>query len=189
MKDFILFAQTYPNTLITLREASYDRTNNAYLTNLSYLVYDFDKIKEQYVKEISQALTTCTISFRSNDALYIKNNTLIFIEFKNGNIASHLKKEEVRSKISESLLILTDILDAQLHEIRKDCYYILVYNRQNNPIFETQRNTPINQIGTYLARLSNTNHLINGFDRYRVFFHEVYTINESELERVLDTLP
>lgn len=39
-----------------------------------------------------------------------------------------------------------------------------------------------------MAKLSGTNHLILGFDRYRVFFCEVHTINETELKQVLNTL-
>ena len=91
-------------------------------------------------------------------------------------------------KISESLLILTDILNTTLSEIRKDCCYILVYNQNQNSSFERERNSSINRIGSSIAALSGTNHLINGFYRYKVFFDKVYTINETELEGIVNTL-
>jgi len=79
------------------------------------------------------------LCFRSNDAIYNKNGKLIFIEFKNGCITSKKEKEKIRSKISESLLILTDILDAKLQEIRDICCCILLYNKDKNELLEKQR--------------------------------------------------
>ena len=179
----------FSDELTSLKETSYDEDNDTYLTNLDVKVYDFDKIKERYVKELKTYLSLSSIpSFRSNDALYNKNGKLIFIEFKNGCITSKMGKEKIRSKISESLLILTDILDATLKEMRDVCCYVLVYNKNKNEQFEKQRNSKINKIAAYFANCAGTNHLISEFDRYRVFFHKVYTINEDELESVLDKL-
>ena len=179
----------FSDELTSLKETSYDEDNDAYLTNLDVIVYDFDKIKERYVKELKTCLSLSSIpSFRSNDALYNKNGKLIFIEFKNGCITSKMGKEQIRSKISESLLILTDILDAKLQEIRKLICYVLVYNRDKNELFEKQRRTSKYKLFTGIANLAKTNHLIKEFDRYRVFFHKVYTINEDELEEILDSL-
>ena len=182
--------ERFSDELTSLKETSYDGVHDAYLTNLDVLVYNFDKIKEKYLKKIKDCQSLSTIvSFRSNDALYNKNEKLIFIEFKNGCITSIKEKAEIRVKISESLLILTDILDAKLKELRNVCCYILVYNKNKNVAFEKQRNnTSINQISTTLSHLAGTNFLIEGFDRYRVFFHKVYTINEDELEDVLASL-
>ena len=122
------------------------------------------------------------------NAVANKNGKLIFIEFKNGCITSKMGKEQIRSKISESLLILTDILDAKLQEIRKLICYVLVYNRDKNELFEKQRRTSKYKLFTGIANFAKTNHLIKEFDRYRVFFHKVYTINEDELEEILDSL-
>jgi len=128
------------------------------------------------------------LCFRSNDALYNKNRKLIFIEFKNGCITSKKEKEKIRSKISESLLILTDILDAKLQEIRDICCCILLYNKDKNELLEKQRGTSKYKLFTSIAHLAKTNHLIEGFDRYRVFFSKVNTINEEKLEAVLKSL-
>ena len=179
----------FSNELTSLKETSYDEDNDAYLTNLDVLVYDFDKIKERYVKDLKTYLSLSSIpSFRSNDALYNKNGKLIFIEFKNGCITSKMGKEKIRSKISESLLILTDILDAKLQEIRNICCCVLVYNKDKNEPFEKQRETSKYKLFTGIANLAKTNHLIEEFDRYRVFFSQIYTINGDELENVLKSL-
>lgn len=188
MLNFQVLKQDY-NYKATLKKTSYDSTNQIYLSNLPTEVYDFDKIKEAYVNHMiktHQGLSTN--SFRSNDALYLKENKLVFIEFKNGDITSKIEKEKIRSKISESLLILADILNATLKETRKDCCYILVYNKKKNEAFEKERSSSINMISDCMANLSGTNHLIKGFYRYKVFFDKVYTINEKELEGLLNKL-
>lgn len=188
MLNFQALEQDY-NFTTTLKDSSYDSANQIYLTNLSIEVYDFDKIKDEYVNRIIKNYQGLSDdSFRSNDALYRKENRLVFIEFKNGNITSKLEKEKIRSKISESLLILTDILNTTLSKIRKDCCYILVYNKKKNSSFEKERNSSINMISDCMANLSGTNHLIKGFYRYKVFFDKVYTINETELEGIVNTL-
>lgn len=188
MLDFEKFARLYSDKLTSLRQTSLDVTSDEYLTDLDIQVYNFDDIKEAYVSDVRVSLSSIASTFRSNDALYNKNGKLIFIKFKNGCITSGRAKEEIRSKISESLLILSDILDSTLKEIRNICYYVLVYNKEKNELFENQRRYPTYLLGNRLAHLAGANFLINGFDRYRVFFHEVYTINENELENVLNNL-
>jgi len=179
----------FNDELASSKQTSYDETNDAYLINLDVKVYDFDKIKERYVKELKTCLSLSSISsFRSKDALYNKNGKFIFIEFKNGCITSKMGKEKIRSKISESLLILTDILDAKLQEIRNICCCVLVYNKEKNPSFENQIQTSQNKLFTGIANLAKTNHLIEGFDRYRVFFRKFYTVNEEKLENVSASL-
>ena len=64
---------------------------------------------------------------RSNDALVILDRAkgkFLFIEFKNGDIHSTHKKEEIRSKIAESLLILNDIIHEDLTFDRNNINYI-----------------------------------------------------------------
>ncbi|UTC74370.1 hypothetical protein E4O03_09050 [Treponema sp. OMZ 792] len=182
MLNFQVLEQDY-NFKTTLKNTSYDSANKIYLSNLSIEVYDFDKIKDEYVNRIIKNYQGLSEGcFRSNDVLYRKENKLVFIEFKNGDITSKLEKEKIRSKISESLLILADILNTTLSEIRKDCSYILVYNKNKNESFEKDRNSSINRIGSSIAALSGKKHLIQDFYRYKVFFDKVYTINETEFD-------
>ena len=175
----------FNNNIKTLHETSYDQSNNQYLTNSTVSAIDFDGVKNTYILSNS---TISTSNMRSNDALVILDSTngkFLFIEFKNGDIHSSLKKEEIRSKIAESLLILNDIIDEDLSFDRGHINYILVYNRSNNPSFQNQRNNSLTRIANSLASLSNMTYLINGFDRYKAFFHDVKTINEIEFSTIV----
>ena len=164
----------------TLHDTSYDNNNNQYLTNSTYPAIDFDEVKNTYILANS---TISTNIMRSNDALVILNPTnarILFIEFKNGDIHSNLEKEKIRTKIAESLLIFNDIVDVDLTFDRNSINYILVYNQANNPAFQNQRTNSLTQLATAIGNTANMSYLINGFDRYKAFFHDIKTINETE---------
>lgn len=164
----------------TLKAISYDSANKQFLSNSNFYVIDFDNVKDNYQFANSDYKST---ELRSNDALLVlnrKQSRFIFIEFKNGDISTHLKKEEIRSKISESLLILNDMLDTNLTFDRKAINYILVYNKNKNIKFETQRNSYTSKIANLLANYANESFIIDGFAKYKLFFHDVKTINEEE---------
>lgn len=169
------------NNLTTLRETSFDKDNNMYMSQSSAEVVDFDKVKEScFINGIS------TKELRSNDALIInrENERYLFIEFKNGNITSKIKKEEIRTKISESLLILNHILDKDLKYDKEHISYILVYNKEKNKEFENQRFSSLSKMSNILGNYSKMSYLIKGFGRYNIFFRNVKTINEEEFQDI-----
>lgn len=173
----------------TLEKTSFDKNNGEYLSDSQFQVVDFDTVKDAYF--IGNNKSNSTKCLRSNDALVIFDKIkghFIFIEFKNGKIESSLEKEKIRSKISESLLILNDILQENLSFDRKSINYILVYNKSKNTKFENQRNSSWSKIGYSLSKLSGDTYLIDGFDRYRLFFHDVKTINEEEFKAISSSL-
>ena len=55
MLNFQALEQDY-NFTTTLKDSSYDSANQIYLTNLSTKVYDFDKIKDEYVIVLDQMM-------------------------------------------------------------------------------------------------------------------------------------
>lgn len=176
------------NNLRNLHDTSYDRNNNEYMTNSEYPAIDFDGVKNSYIFSNSKISAS---NMRSNDALVILDRAkgkFLFIEFKNGDIHSTHKKEEIRSKIAESLLILNDIIHEDLTFDRNNINYILVYNQSKNPSFQGQRSNSLTRIANTLASWSNTTYLINGFDKYKAFFHDVKTINETEFNVVAKQL-
>ena len=131
--------EQYYNFTTTLKDSSFDSANEIYLTDLPTEVYDFDKIKDEYVNRIienNQCLYAA--SFRSNDALYRKENRLVFIEFKDGNIGYELQKNgdsrlaDIERKIYDSLFLFCDITDQHISDTRKYMTYILVYNPEKN---------------------------------------------------------
>lgn len=172
----------------TLHEISYDKNNHQYMTNSAFQTVDFDNVKDSYI------LSNSSISareMRSNDALVILNPSIpqfIFIEFKNGDIQSKQKKEEIRSKIAESLLIFNDIITENLTFDRKSINYILVYNEAKNPKFQSQRTSSLTKLASAIGTTANMTYLINGFDRYRAYFHDIKTINETEFNSIVDQL-
>ena len=172
----------------TLRETSYDKDNNQYMTNSTFPAVDFDGVKDSYTFSNSSISAK---KMRSNDALVIyntKQEQFIFIEFKNGKITSDLEKEKIRVKIAESLLILNDILGENLTFDRTHINYILVYNESKNSEFEKQRYSSLTKISTSFAKLAGMTYLIGGSDRYKAFFHNVKTINEIEFQNIATEL-
>ena len=169
------------NNLTTLKETSFDKDNKTYMSQSLVEVVDFDKVKEScFINGIS------TKGLRSNDALIInrENERYLFIEFKNGNITSKIKKEEIRTKISESLLILNHILDKDLKYDKEHISYILVYNKEKNKEFENQRFYSLSKMSNILGNYSKMSYLIKGFGRYNIFFRNVKTINEEEFQDI-----
>ena len=119
------------DNLVTLKETSYDKNNSQYMTNSTFQVVDFDKVKDSYS---FRGTGLSSRNMRSNDALVIldkiSNPHFIFIEFKNGNLdryCEELKHEKIRSKINESLWILNDILAETISFDKQNINYILVY--------------------------------------------------------------
>ena len=94
-------------------------------------------------------------------------------------------REEIRTKISESLLIFNDIFDVNLTYDRESINYILVYNKTKNSKFESERTSSLSGIGKILASTAKMEYNISGFDRYKVFFHAVKTINEDEFQTIV----
>lgn len=178
----------FNNNLKTLHDTSYDEDNNQYMTNSTFPAIDFDDVKLSYVLSNS---TISSANMRSNDALVILdsvNGKFLFIEFKNGDIQSNHKKEEIRCKIAESLLIFNDIINETLTFDRNSVNYILVYNKGNNPKFQDQRTSSLTKIATSIGATANMTYLINGFDRYRAYFHDIKTINETEFSVIVNQL-
>lgn len=171
------------DNLVSLKDTSFDNNNSIYMTNSSYQVVDFDKVKETH---LFKGTSISSSVMRSNDALVILQNPLncnfVFIEFKNGNLdryCEELKHEKIRSKINESLWILNDILNESLAFDRQNINYILVYNKSKNPNYAI-KNT--------FAKRAGKSFLITGFDRYYVFFHDVKTLDEDDFKTVVSDL-
>lgn len=171
------------NNMATLKDTSYDKDNSQYMTNSTFQVVDFDKVKDTYSFKGSGLSSR---NMRSNDALVILDKTsnphFIFIEFKNGNLDRYCEKlehEKIRSKINESLWILNDILDETLSFDQQNINYILVYNKSKNSNYSI-KNT--------IAKRAGKTFLITGFNRYSVFFHDIKTVNEDEFKTIVSSL-
>lgn len=163
----------------TLKATSHDSEHNEFLSESLFPAIDFDEVKSEFFGDSDDEI------FRSNDALLIPshdNEKYVFIEFKNGKVTSHLKREQIRSKITESLLLFNDILDVKVSFDKNEVIYILVYNKEKNQDFENQRSSSITRISDHIGHLAGTPYLLNEFSRYLKFFKKVHTINNEEFK-------
>jgi hypothetical protein len=96
-----------------------------FMTSCKKTVVNIDKFKNGFVKNmgLSQVPMSC-------DALYmISPDDLFLIEFKNG-VIDDLKSYEIKVKIFETLLILTEKLSKTIQFTRNRITFILVYNEE-----------------------------------------------------------
>ncbi|MBQ7079830.1 MAG: hypothetical protein IJM92_09255 [Fibrobacter sp.] len=168
----------------TLKKTSLDDSTSPviYMSESEQEVVDFDAVKEEYKKKFC-----CnTGDARSCDALLIDNENIALIEFKNGKITDSKEKEKIRSKIGESLLIFNDLTGKNLSFDRAYVHFILVYNKQKNDKFETERVSSLNKFVDVLASKADDSYLLEGFKHYQFMFKNVKTINEEEFKNLVD---
>lgn len=94
------------------------------------IVIDFDDVKTAFCKKFHKSNEV----FKSADALLYSEvkNKLIFVEFKNGKV------KDVKTKLKDSLLVFSNIVDVDLKFCRKYLEYIVVYNYEKNKQYVEQ---------------------------------------------------
>ena len=94
------------------------------------IVIDFDDVKTAFCKKFHKSYEV----FKSADALIYSevNNNLIFVEFKNGKV------KDIKTKLKDSLLVFSNILDVNLEFCREHLEYIVVYNYEKNKQYVEQ---------------------------------------------------
>ena len=170
----------------TLKETSSDKHDGKipdYMTDSLLNVINFDKVKDKYIENLSVPETPA-----SNDVLYIDDNKeMYFIEFKNGYMDSK-KIFEVRLKIFDSLLILTDIIKKGVSFTREELNYILVYNETKNPLTDNEikelRSIELKLIfAKHFAKKSEKNFIRFSLRRFKtLYFKNVFTLTEDEFK-------
>ena len=106
-----------------LLETSKDKAKKETMMDSEIEVINFDTIKDSYVQLFKIE------KINSNDALIIRDDEYLFIEFKNGKIRDTKDVFEIYSKIYDSLIILSNILEKTLIELKDRVSYILVFNK------------------------------------------------------------
>lgn len=160
-----------------------DSGNIKYMTQSEVEVINFDKVKEDYVRDMKLSVTPC-----SNDALYIgREGKLYFVEFKNG-VMKKDKVFNVYQKIYDSLLILNDIIGENISFCREHLNFILVYNESKNPYEngETAKEDSAKvRIGKYFAAKANKKYVRFDLERFKkIYFSDVFTFTEKEFEKI-----
>ena len=104
---------------------SSDRENPVYMVGIDEdiskdIVIDFDDVKTDFCSKFHKSNEV----FKSADAMFYSEvkNKLIFVEFKNGKV------RDVKTKLKDSLLVFSNIIDINLEFCREYLEYIVVYN-------------------------------------------------------------
>ncbi len=176
------------NNLSTLEEISKDDSEVVveYMTKSTLSVINFDGVKTEYLKSfhLSDELA------KSCDGLLCCNDKDILIEFKNGKT---IKPSEITIKIKESLLLLTAIItNKEILEIKNKGEFILVYNRNKNPITTQEikqkdiEEVPSSQyIKQYIFKKSGKEFIRYGLEGLKKYFNEVHTYCQQDFEEYI----
>ena len=197
MRDGILIKfEDYPilqghlSTLQAISIDDHEKDNVQYMTDSQRMAVNFDKVKEEYISNLSLVEVP-----KSNDALFLsRDNKLIFVEFKNGFMDGK-KKFDLRKKIYDSIIILTDILDVGISHLRDQMEYVLVYNESVN-----QNEKEVLEKKSYIQSSEAYDRLAKGFlgmakKEYVCFgvnifknycFKDVHTFTEREFEAYVE---
>jgi hypothetical protein len=154
----------------TLKETSLDKAKAEYMTDSTVPVVDFDALKVDVCKtrKIMPGFCSCDALYACGAASYA------LIEFKNGDFST----DELRRKISESLLLLLSEFDLPANGLKRSFYFILVYNAKKVPARMVQSFWLKKKAGKLEDYLQLT--------RFRpLFFKEVYAYSSKEFEKFL----
>ncbi|MDF7638193.1 hypothetical protein PT285_01915 [Lactobacillus sp. ESL0791] len=179
----------------TIKECSYDDDNHEYMFVSPKVAYNFDAIKNVMLREVYQNIPGKP---SSSDALLEVAGKYVFIEFKNGKF----NKFNVEKKMYDSAIILSELLNITMQEIRSSCYFVLVYNEGKNlvqsknqgyvtdyaPELLNKNDSPSRD---YIARRISKNakkHFIKfGYEMFKGFLYaDVYTSTKAEFQDWLD---
>lgn len=162
----------------TLKESSFDKDNKEYMTESSLIVYDFDKIKDDFAT-INGQCKNCKP--RSVDALYCENDSKIyFIEFKNGKLYDdkHSNKKEankgkIREKFYDSIIIYSRLKNITLNKLVNKAIFVLVYNEEKNKGIQgsqgISQTSSYNNLNKVINRIAKTNPSTFGFNKFIKF--------------------
>lgn len=172
--------------LDSLKNTSYDKTNNAYMVNNIHQVINFDQFQEAYFSQYKKPVT-CSI-----DALKQHNREWFFIEFKNGKIDNKTKKN-ISEKVGHSLFSFLDVLNEKIDYCRKKVNFIFVYNKENNSQSGHRLSCDDYQLSIERQKLKS---LLLGVKKYiplfqmgryeDVYFKNVYTYDQEQFEKFVN---
>ncbi len=169
----ILEDEYFIQYLSSIKDTSYNKSANIFLTNSDLQVINFDKVKDNFAsdKKINYP--------KSVDALYYNDGILYFIEFKDAECKEHI----LHKKIYDSIIILSSKLNISVNEIVKNSIYIVVFSSEKNKDITSK-----NYIENPTEYYDITNAVGNFFQEHTILFNleqyknylykDVYTVNE-----------
>lgn len=184
MRDIVMIElkayEIFKDSVATLKEVSLDTEHGESMINDTVDVINFDRVKRKYTNQLGHSENDAS----SVDALAYNEDTLFFIEFKNGQV----KNNDIKNKIKDSLLIFNDIVQKNISYTRKCAELIIVYNLESNPMphqYEKQNSSDSSLIGIskYVAKLAGKEFIRFNTERYQsLYFKAVHTYTVSEFK-------
>lgn len=174
----------FKNNKQLLKELSKDTDNNEYMTESKIQAVDFDEVKNLYERELNLHGKPRASSV---DAISHTKDSIVFIEFKNGDM--HNQKVKVREKIRDSLLVFGAISNKTISYTRQKVEFILVYNETRNPLPNqytkgvVQPSESCRFISKRLAQLGKSEFVLYGLEVFKgLYFRDVHTYSQEEFE-------
>lgn len=196
--DKVLNQKEFKAHIEKLKDTSKDPANNEYMCDCASNVINFDKVMTKYCNQFKKDTLKSVdsiFSISSKEKTDKSLKMLIFLEFKNGRIVKNNLTEakskelyEIRQKISESLLVFSDIVDCKLSDLRQNAGFILVYDSNKNVWNEETKNkenkkTGLEKIHDRLCERADTKMIKFGFHNLKgVYFKEVHTFSKEEFQ-------
>jgi len=149
----------------------------------------FDNEFEGIINHVNKPDSTGNVSMsltevpKSCDALYMTSqNEFFLIEFKNGIIDAK-KNYEIKVKIFESLLMISEKFSKTTDFIRDSMSFILVYNENVTHGQEQYENTGVRRISSMIFKRARVREIRFGLHRFKkIYFKDVFTYSRAEFE-------
>lgn len=179
----------FTNNSSTLKKISRDDSDKEkieYMTESERPAVDFDAVKTEYTNSLNLSEENAD----SVDGMFEANGSLVFVEFKNGNMKN--EKAKVKSKIRDSLLFFCDITKTRIDDTRKIAEFILVYNLNKNPLPNQLKKQSVQEsqsrvnIAKYLCQKAGKEFIRFDLERFQtLYFKAVHTYSKDEFEKYL----
>lgn len=173
----------------TLKEISKDDSQKddiRYMTDSLKEAVDFDAVKTAY----TNGLQLSEESAASVDGIFDTKDSVVFVEFKNGNMKN--EKSKVKEKIRDSLLLFCDITGVQISDTREWLEFILVYNISKNPMpnqlekERVQESQSRDVIAKYISKKAKEEFIRFDLKKFKtLYFKEVHTYSKEEFKEYL----
>lgn len=186
LKKFEIFM----DNLSSLKEISKDDSNKLdilYMTESSLEVINFDGVKKKYINSLGLSEDNAS----SVDGILEVGGRVVFIEFKNGKMKN--EKRKVKDKIRDSLLMFCDITDSQICDTREQVEFVLVYNKEKNPVHnhavpeDMQESHSRLEIAKYFSKKANKEFIRFDLEKFKkLYFKDVHTYSEEEFKDYIE---
>ncbi|HAT6343875.1 TPA: hypothetical protein JAJ28_001590 [Aeromonas hydrophila] len=118
--------EVYPDAISTITQLSYNDNDRVSFIHSEATAFNYDSVVNCHPE--------CENKEKSPDALFLRNETLYFVEFKDGKT----NKEDIRLKIHEGVSTLYSFVRKHIHELSRDDFfnlnikYALIYRSRNS---------------------------------------------------------